>query len=100
MEQYAHHIASLTTSPESGKQLALDKLLKRTNKEIWDRLNSNEWGRLLPNEVGKSIPENERIKVTGTIKFINKSQVPKGRKVTYANYFCAICPKKAENHRV
>ena len=56
----------------------LDKLMERSNKEIRDHFNANKWGRLLPNGLGKYIPANERIKGTGTIKFIKKSQISKG----------------------
>ena len=76
------------------------KNLKGTAAEIWSCSNANEWGRLIPNRVEKSRPKSERIACTGTIFFIHKSQVPKGRKITYVNWVCNIRPKKSETHWV
>ena len=88
MEQYAHHITGLATPPQesAGKQSYIDRLLKGSEAEIQSLSNADEWGRILPNGVGKSRPESERIAGTGTIFFTNKLQVPKYRKVTYANW--------------
>ena len=102
MEQYAHHIAGLTTPTQEAptKKNSLDRLLKGPEAEIWSRSNASEWGRILPNGVGKSRPESKSIAGTGTTFFINKSQVPKVRKVTYTNWVCNIRPQKTETHRV
>ncbi len=106
---YEHHIAALTTAESSntpyfqtgsGKQGSLRKMVNGSEKIIWTRSLSNELGRLLPNGVGKNRPKAERIKGTGTIFPIRKAQVPKDRKVTYANFQCTIRPQKAETHRV
>jgi hypothetical protein len=100
-EPYAHHIAALaTTPPTSGKQGSITKLLKGNEGTIWKRSYANEWGRLLPHGIGQKRPPAERIEGTGTFDFIKKSQVPKGRKVTYANYINSIRPQKQETHRV
>ena len=37
---------------------------------------------------------------TNTIRYINRQQVLRGRKVTYGNLVCDIRPNKAEVHRV
>ena len=68
MEQYAHHIAGLTTPTQEAptKKNSLDRLLKGPEAEIWSRSNSSEWGRLLPNGVGKYCPESKSIAGTGT----------------------------------
>ena len=100
-DRYEHHIAALVTPPAaSGKQPSLDKLLRGPDATTWQRSNANEWGRLLPDGVGKSRPAKDRITGTGTLAFIRKTQVPAGRKVTYANWVCAIRNQKAETHRV
>jgi hypothetical protein len=98
---YAHHIAGLANAPpSSGKQGSLKKLLRGEEAATWTKGLANEWGRLLPHGIGAKRPESERIKGTGTLFFITKSQVPKDRKVTYANYVCSIRKQKAETHRV
>jgi hypothetical protein len=100
-ERYAHHIATLaTTPPPAGKQGSLKKLLLGPDATIWERSLANEWGRLLPHGIGTSRPTTEQITGTGTVFFIPKSRVPKDRKVTYANFVCNIRPQKTETHRV
>jgi hypothetical protein len=100
-ERYAHHIAALaTTPPTAGKQGSLKKLLLGPDGKTWERSLTNEWGRLLSHGIGTSRPLAEQIEGTGTIFFIKKSQVPKDRKVTYANFICNIRPQKTETHRV
>ena len=58
--------------------------------EIWDCSLENEWGGLLPNGVGKNCPKQERIAGTGTIFFVQKSDIPKDRNITYGNFICDI----------
>ena len=101
MELYSHHIAALVAPPTaSSKQPSIEKLLRVLEDEIWNRSNSNEWGRLLPNRVGKLRPANELLTGTGALVFIIKLQVPEGKKVTYANWVCAIRNQKAETCQV
>jgi hypothetical protein len=50
--------------------------------------------------LGQNHPLANQITGTGTVFFITKSQVPKDRKVTYANFVCTIRPQKTETHRV
>jgi hypothetical protein len=98
---YAQHIAALATAPPpSGKQGSLKKLLRGTDAKIWERSLANEWGRLLPHGIGENRPPAAQITGTGTLFFVEKSQVPKDRKVTYANFICNIRPQKSETHRV
>ena len=54
----------------------------------------------MPDGVGKPRPAKDRITGTGTLAFIRETQDPAGRKVTYANWVCAIRNQKAETHRV
>jgi hypothetical protein len=98
---YSQHIAALTTTPPTaGKQGSLKKLLHGPDADTWKRGLANEWGRLLPHGIGITRPPPEWIDGTGTIFFIAKTQVPTGRKITYANFICTIRPQKAETHRV
>jgi hypothetical protein len=100
-DRYTHHIAALsTTPPVTGKQGSLTKFLLGPNTKIWKRSTVNEWGRLLEHGIGKDRPKSDQVNATGTIFFTNKSQVPEGRKVTYANFICNIRPQKTETHRV
>ena len=39
-------------------------------------------------------------KGTNTIRFIDRQQVHRGRRITYGNLVCDIRPNKAEVHRV
>ena len=45
-------------------------------------------------------PAAQCIKSTGTVFLIKKSQVPQGRKVTYANFVCNVWLQKTETHQV
>jgi hypothetical protein len=100
-DKYEHHMAALSSpSPLAGKQGSLKKCLQSNDANKWNRGLCNEWGRVLQHGIGRNRPPNERIQGTGTVFFIQKSQVPKDRKVTYANFICTIRPQKAETHRV
>jgi hypothetical protein len=61
--------------------------------EVWTKSFANKLGQLA-NGVGTRIPEG-----TNTIFFINRSQVPTDRKVTYGRIICTIRPQKKETHR-
>jgi hypothetical protein len=99
--RYAHHIAALTiTPPTSGKQGSLKTLLRGPDEHIWTRGLANEWGRLLEHGLGQQRSPADRIAGTGTLFFISRTQVPKGRTATYANFVCSIRPQKTETHRV
>ena len=100
-ERYANHIAALATAPPTaGNQGSLTKLLLGPDATIWERSLANEWGRLLAHGLGISRPAAEQVKGTGTVFFIDKTQVPKDHRVTYANFICNIRPQKTETHRV
>ena len=78
---------------DNGKKLNMDNLLKGNTKEIWLKGCENELGRLangLPN----------RITGSNTINFIQKTNIPRNKKVTYANLVCDFRPLKSEQHRV
>ena len=67
-------------SNEGGK-LSIEPFLKGDEGPFWDRGLDNEMGRL-----SNGIPG--RITGTSTINFITKDEVPRGKKVTYANFVC------------
>jgi hypothetical protein len=103
-EKHQHHIPAFTSStdltPEKVKLPPLRKLLQGKDGLIWNYSNANEFGRLLPRGVGKSRPPSERIEGTSTMFPIRKSQIPTGRRATYARFVPDIRPQKAEKFRV
>ena len=88
-----NHLCNAIIDPITGKSLEFRHLIKDPKtKEIWNKSFANELGRLA-NGVGG------RIKGTKTIKFIAKSMVPKGRKVTYGRIVVDYRPTKSEPNR-
>ena len=76
------HQALAVMDAETGKVLNYRQLMQSTkHKETWSKSLANEFGRLA-NGVGG------RIKVTNTIKFIHKRDVPSNRMkdVTYGQF--------------
>ena len=83
-----HHIYD-----NSGKKLSLEALLKGSTKPIWSKGLSNEIGRLAQgNDFG--------VQSTDCMEFIFHHEVPKNKKVTYANFVCDHRPTKPEPWRV
>lgn len=81
---------------ESGKVIKYWQLMTHPkNKVQCSRSAANKFGRLA-NGVGGRIKS-----PTKTIRFIRKSQVPKGRMkdVTYRQYVCSVRPEKEEKYR-
>ena len=78
---------------EQGKKLTILQLLNGSNKKVWNRSMSNELGRLTQgNDFG--------VKHTNTMQFIHKHEVPRGKKVTYANFRADHRPLKPEPYRI
>ena len=77
---------------DAGKKESIDSLLRGTNADIWSKSMSNELGRLAQGI--NDIPGND------AMEFISLSQVPRDRKVTYANMVCDYRPLKSDPHRV
>jgi len=78
---------------DDGKRQNIDKLLLGTMKIIWAKDLENELGCLsdgIPNE----------LLGTKTIQFVFKHEVPKEKKVTYANMVCDHRPLKTEKYRM
>ena len=72
---HIHHIYK-----SDGQKETIDSLLKI--EDIIPTL-SNEWGRLANGN-------KHNVKATNTIEFIERTQVPQGKKVTYATLFWII----------
>ena len=88
LELVANHIFD-----DKGKKQSIDDLIKGPMKTTWLRFTANELGR-----IANGIPD--RVRVTDCIEFIPKSNIPKGKKVTYANMVCDYRPLKDEPYRV
>jgi hypothetical protein len=84
-----HHINHIYT--DMGVRLRIDKLLLE-NKPVWGKSLSNELGRLT-----QGVRE---VKGTDAMEFIPFHQVPKNKKVAYANMVCDHRPHKTEKYRV
>jgi hypothetical protein len=85
---------------ETGKLMEYRDLLKDPkHRETWSRAAANEHGRLF-NRVGKNADGTQRVKGTNACHWILKSQVPKGKRVTYARTVVAVRPKKEGINRV
>ena len=80
-------------NPDTGKKETMDSLLKGVTSKLWITSLSNELGRLAQGIHG-------RVVATDTIDFIHRSEVPAGKKVTYANFICDFRPLKSEPYRV
>ena len=64
-------------------------MLQLPTKYIWNKTLSNEWLKL-------SQENDHGVVSTDTIEYIEPSQVPTGRKVTYVRFVCANWPLKTE----
>jgi hypothetical protein len=69
------------------------------HRETWSRAAANEFSRSF-NGVGKNADGTERVKGANTCHWIKKSQVPKGKRVTYARKVVAVRPEKEDINRV
>jgi hypothetical protein len=79
--------------PVTGMRENYDQLKKR-EPDRWNRSMANEMGRLAQG-VGTRMKSG-----TDTTYFIKRNQVPKGKKVTYANAICDYRPLKDDPYRV
>jgi hypothetical protein len=92
--------ADAVINEETGKPMEYKDLLKDPKyREDWSRAAANEFGCLF-NGVGKNADGTQRIVGTNTCHWIRRSQVPKGKKVTYARTVVAIRTENAEQKRV
>mmetsp|Transcript_17385 Transcript_17385/g.24553 ORF Transcript_17385/g.24553 Transcript_17385/m.24553 type:complete len:145 (+) Transcript_17385:555-989(+) len=77
---------------DADKRQNIDALLMGSDKDVWDQSLTNEWTRL-----AQGLPSHN-IDGPNTLHFIPYSKVPKGKKVTYANFVCDKRPRKKETH--
>jgi hypothetical protein len=92
--------ADTVINEETGKSMEYKDLLKDPKyREDWSRAVANEFGHLF-NGVGKNADGTQRIVGTNTCHWIKRSQVLRGKKVTYARTVVAIRTEKAEQKRV
>ena len=87
LNEVIYHIFS-----DDGKRQNIDQLLKGPMKIIWGNGLDNELGRLADGVPG--------VLGTKTISFIFKSEIPRDKKITYANMVCDEKPLKQEKYRV
>ena len=88
------HKALAVMDTETSKILNYRQLMQSPkHMETWSESSANKFGRIA-NGVGG------RIKVTNTIKFIRKCDVPSAQMkyMTHGQFVCCICPKKAKTH--
>ena len=71
----------------------MDNLLQGSTKHIWKKAVSNDWG-------GLSHSNDHGVASTDTIEYIDPSQVPTSRKVTYVHFVYDHQPLKTESWRV
>jgi hypothetical protein len=78
-------MANAVICPETGKSLKHQELITKLKYKI-------KWMRSTVNEIN-------RLYNTNTIRFIRRSDVPKGKKVTYGSYVVDIKDRKEEKER-
>jgi hypothetical protein len=90
--------ANAVIDEETGKSMEYKDLLKNPkHREDWSRAAANELGRLF-NGAGKNKDGTQRVIGTNNCHWIRRSQVPKGKKVTYARtVVVAIRTKKSRS---
>jgi hypothetical protein len=97
--QHDPSVSGKMFNPTTGRAETIDTLLNGPDKKIWIKSLSNEWGRCAQG-ICQQCDSKEVITGNQTIFFIPPSQVPNGRKVTYANFVCTMRPGKAETYRI
>jgi hypothetical protein len=95
------HYAMPVFDETTGKMLEYRHLINHPDPKVrkqWQISSVNEFGRTMQG-VGKNRPEEDRIKGTDTMHLIKKYNVPKGKKITYAQLVSEIRLQRAEIHR-
>ena len=76
-------------------------LRKGPDGHIWDYSLGTEWGSLIPNGLQYNGPPEKRVRGTCFfLLFVQRSQIPAGRKISHGNFICDVRPIKSETHRV
>ena len=77
------------------------KLRKVPDGHIQDFSLGTEWGRLLPNGLQNNGPPEKRVRGTCFfLLFVQRSQIPAGRKISHGNFICDVRPQKSKTLRV
>jgi hypothetical protein len=97
--QHDPSVAGKMFDPVTGRAETIDSLLRGPDQSTWTTSLANEWARCAQGLVANR-PAASQITGNQTIFFITPSQVPAGRKVTYANFVCTMRPGKAEPYRI
>ena len=88
--------ANVVLNEETGKAMEYRDLLKDERyQEVWSKAGVKEYGQLFQ-EYGKNKDGTKEVKDSNTCHWIPRSQVPKGKKVTYARFCCDVRPQKDE----
>ena len=87
--QHDPSVAGKMFNPTTGRAETIDSLIRGPDKDIWITSLANEWGRCAQG-IAKNRPLSHQVTGNRTIFFIRPSQVPAGRKVTYANFVCTM----------
>jgi hypothetical protein len=82
---FSPEMANAVICPETGKSLKHQELITKMKYK-------NNWMRSTANEIN-------RLYNTNTIRFIRRSAIPKGRKVTYESFVVEIKDHKEEKER-
>ena len=67
--------------------------MKGPDAKVWTPSMSNELGRIVQGN-------NSNVKYADCVEYIHHHEVPKGRKVTYANFVADYRPLKSEPYRI
>jgi hypothetical protein len=89
--QHDPTIAGKMYNPVTGRAENIDSLLRGPDTVTWTTSLTNEWARCAQGIIGNR-PSAAHIIGNQTIFFIFPSQVPAGRKVTYATFVCTMRP--------
>lgn len=91
------HSAAAAIHCDTGDLAEYKQLLLSSDGDLWILSNVQEYGRLFQGCPPAGIPISEG---TNTCRFIKRSEVPNGRKVTYARIVVADRPQKTQPRRV
>ena len=92
--------ANVVVDEEFGKAMEYQDLLKDERyREVWSKAGVKEYGRLFQG-YGKNKDGTKENEGTDTYHWIPRSQVPRGKKLTYARTVVDIQPEKDDPNRV
>ena len=83
----------------TGAKSSLHTLWSGPEKATWEISTVNKFSRLAQGGSKSRLPS-KRVEGADTIFFVSKHAIPKGKKKTYANFFCNIKLSKTEMNRV